>query len=321
MSSLETALRTVIANPLSSDAHESLGDAWREAGRPIAAAACYRTADSLGDPTVLRLFKLALAEIQAGRTAPARARLSALPDGLPEAVADQVTKALELCETIPETPLEAGDHNRHLRMATLAAFLRGQGLPETMDLLDVGGGDGLLCHHLPAARYRLAEPGTNGLRGESLQFPEQSVDVVVACHVLEHVPADARFIFLDSLRHISRGHLVLLNPFAVPAGRYEERLQVILELTGAEWAKEHMECGLPELSVVKKYADTRGLKLHVEPQGSTASSFLSTMVTHYAQLAGRETELTRIHRYLNSLDPALLTNTALPTSYLVHFSW
>ena len=33
--------------------------------RPIAAAACYRTADSLGDPTVLRLFKLALAEIQA----------------------------------------------------------------------------------------------------------------------------------------------------------------------------------------------------------------------------------------------------------------
>lgn len=321
MSQLDAARQAVAAAPLDPDAHEALGDVWRESGHPIAAAACYRTADCLGEPGVLRLFKLALAEIQAGRTSTARTRLAALPADLPEEVRTQIAKALDLCDSMPETPLTDHDHNRHLRMATLANALRDLGLPETLDLLDVGGGDGLLALHLPTARYRLAEPATNGLRGEALPFPDRSVDAVVACHVLEHVPAEARFAFLDSLRRISRGHLLLLNPFAVAASRYEERLRLVLDLTGAVWAKEHLECGLPELDVVREYAEARGLRLRVEPNGATPASFLGTLVTHYATLAGRQAELPRVHRYLNGLDRALLTNEGLPTAYLVQFQW
>lgn len=321
MTSLSDAIAAVAAAPLDPRAHETAGDAWQAAGRPIPAAACYRTAESLGPSDPVRTLKLATAELRAGRPEAAERRLAALPDQAPSGLAERLAKARDLAATAPEVPLSDHDHNRHFRMATLATFLRSLDLPETLDLLDVGGGDGLLALHLPQARYRLAEPGTNGLRGEALPFPARSVDAVVACHVLEHVPAAARFAFLDSLRAVSRGHLVLLNPFAVPESRYEERLQLILDLTGAAWAREHLECGLPELELVREYAAARGLTLHVEPNGATPTSFLGTLVGHYAHLAGKAGELARIQRYLNSLAPEALTSERLPNSYLVHFQW
>ena len=145
------------------------------------------------------------------------------------------------------------------------------------------------------------------------------MDVVCACHVLEHVPPAARFDFLDALRLRARKHLVLLNPFRVEGSRYEERLNTVIDITDAGWAKEHLACGLPELSVVEEYAAARGLGVNVEPNGAMPTAFLANFVTHYAQLAGRTDDLPRIHRYLNSLDPAAMTNPSLPPAMLIHF--
>lgn len=261
--------------------HESLGDVWAGMGRPIHAVAVYRTAVALnGDG----------------------------PD-LPRKLA----AATAACPT----PLADLDHNRYARMRTLATALRELAGRDDFSLLDVGGGDGALSLFLPDTAYMLAEPATNGISGERLPFAEGAADLVCACHVLEHVPADARFDFLDALRSRARGHLVLLNPFLAAGAAFEERMGILIDTTGAPWAKEHLECGLPELALVEEYAENRGIEIDVRPDGAITTGFLSTLATHYAGLAGRAHELTRVHRYLNTLDPHAVTNPRLPGGYLV----
>lgn len=319
--SLSDAIAVTTANPLDIAAHEALGDVWRKSSQPIAAGACYRTTMALGGAQPQVMLKLAISELEAGRPIEASRRLGSLVGNIDGELGTQINKAHDLCSSVSEIPLTDFDHNRHYRMVALATYLTKIAGRADFELLDVGGGDGLLALHLPDVGYRLAEPGTNGLRGEQLPFPDQSVDVVCACHVLEHVPPEARFDFLDALKARAREHLVLLNPFRVEGSHYDERLRTVIDITGAEWAKEHLECGLPELSLVEEYAASRGLTLHVEPNGATPTAFLANFVNHYAHLAGRSEELPRIHRYLNSLDSESLTNPQLPAASLVHFSW
>lgn len=282
---LKTARDKVTSAPLDPVAHLELGDVWKDRGRPVAAAACYRTAMALEDEST-----------------EAAVRLEALGS------------------SAREVPDGAGDHNRHYRMSSLASYLIKIAGGDTFDILDVGGGDGLLAQYLPRTGYRLAEPATNGIHGESLPFPARSIDVVCACHVLEHVPPGDRFKFLDSLRLRARHHLVLLNPFLIPGSHYRERLRTMIDLTGASWAREHLECGFPELSTVEEYARDRGLACRIMPNGNMPAAFLVTLVRHYANLAGRGQDLRRIDSYLNSLDPEMMTHPRLPGAMLVHFS-
>lgn len=316
---LQQAQGRVATAPLDPAVHEELGDVWLDAGRPICAAACYRTAASLGEVSPELVLKLALAEAEAGRPAAALSRLRALREQAPDVLAEEAAAVEARCRDTAEIPLAAMDHNRHFRMATLAAFLKDLMGTGDFSLLDVGGGDGLLALHLPEAVYRLVEPGTNGLSGLSLPFPERSADVVCACHVFEHIPPAERFGFLDNLRAQARRHLVLLNPFRTPGDRREELLQLVLDLTGAAWAREHLECGLPDLSEVQEYAAARGLPCRIEPNGDLLTAFLGTLVGHYARRAGDRDDLGRINAYLNALDADLVTHPRLPAAMLVHF--
>jgi hypothetical protein len=111
---------------------------------------------------------------------------------------------------------------------------------EAVSILDVGGGDGALSLFLPEVRYMLAEPTTNGISADA--FAPKSFDVVVACHVLEHVSGDARTAFMEMLSSRARRHFLLLNPFYDPAGHDKERLQPVVELTGAQWARTSGMC-------------------------------------------------------------------------------
>ncbi len=317
---LKAALAAVPAAPLEPKTHERLGDAWVGLQRPLPAVACYRTAMALGgeEPPLL-VLKLALAELAAGCPQQAEDRLRAVMGRTDGVLREQMAQAAESCAAASPVPLGDRDHNRRYRMESLAMFLTGTCGREDFQLLDVGGGDGLLSLHLPHAGYRLAEPDINGLRGEALPFPPRSVDVVCACHVLEHVPPEARFDFLDALRDRAREHLVLLNPFHVPGSGYRERLQTVIDLTGADWAREHLACGLPETALISEYAAARGLTFTMEPNGAIPTAFLANLVSHYARKAGCAAELARINRYLNSLDPQALTNPRLPAAMLVHF--
>ncbi len=318
---MQDVLDRAAAAPLDPATHARLGDLWLDRKQPVRAAACYRTAAALGEVPPEMVMMLALAELEAGRPALAADRLRTLKEQAPGFMDAQVSELENRCRTAAAPPVEDTDHNRHFRMSTLAAFLRRITGSETFELLDVGGGDGLLGMYLPGTSYLLAEPATNGIRGEDLPFAERCADVVCACHVLEHVPAPDRFGFLDSLRARARGHLVLLNPFAVPGSRAETGMRLVLDVTGAEWAREHLECGLPEVAVVEEYARARGLEYAIAPNGDLPVAFLCSLVNHYARRAGRAEDLPRINRYLNAVEPDLMTNPRQPTAMLVHFSW
>ncbi len=213
---------------------------------------------------------------------------------------------------------ETLDHNRHYRMHALRDALLGIAGGEEFSLLDIGGGDGALALFLPRTDYQLMEPGTNGLGAEDLPHADDSVDIVCACHVFEHIPPEAREAFLDKLCAVARRHVLLLNPFAAVGGNHEERLQITVDLIGASWAREHLECGLPEMQEVTDFATRRGLSCRTWPNGSVGTSFLATYVRHYATLAGRAGEADRIDAYLNGLDPDLLVSPVLPAAWFVH---
>ena len=110
-------------------------------------------------------------------------------------------------------------------------------------MLDVGGGEGLLAQFLDEAKfeYCLAEPTVNGISGIALPFAPKSFDIVVSCHVLEHIPIDDRVVFLDNLVNQARKAVVFLNPFEVPKTHVTERLKLLISITGADWAKEHLD--------------------------------------------------------------------------------
>ncbi|MCP4571113.1 MAG: class I SAM-dependent methyltransferase [bacterium] len=273
------ALAAVSAAPLEPASHEKLGDVLVACGQAVAAHACYRTALALGgDGNDLR------AKADAGR----------------------------------EISLAGLDHNRTFRFRCLRDELLACAGRSDFSLLDIGGGDGSLSLMLPDTAYQLVEPGTNGLSAEDLPHSPDSVDVVCACHVFEHIPPDAREDFLEGLVGLARGHVLLLNPFAAAGGHHQERLRIAVDILDAGWAKEHLACGLPQLDEVTDWARRRGLACRTWPNGAVGTAFLVTWVNHYARLAGRAVEAERINRYLDSLPPDLLTAPALPAAWFVH---
>lgn len=207
------------------------------------------------------------------------------------------------------------DHNQHYRYVTLARAVR-EAVPDGGAILDVGGGEGQLASFLPGRGYCLAEPTVNGISGVRLPFEDGTFDAVVACHVLEHVPIPEREAFLDQLLAKSRGTVILLGPFEVDGGRTEERLRLFHEITGARWAAEHLECSLPELEDVRRWAERRDLAFDAEPNGSLATAAALVFADHFAQRAGEAAAAERVARFFNALAPEALDSERYPNAWL-----
>ncbi len=215
--------------------------------------------------------------------------------------------------------LEELDHNQYYRMRSLADAILQKESKAGTSLLDIGGGHGLLSRFVPDFSYCLAEPDVNGISGLELPFTENSFDVVVACHVLEHIPENDREAFLDQLCKTGRRHVFILNPFHIEGSNEIERMTMVYELTGASWAKEHLDCTLPRLEQIESYAKKKGYTYSIKANGTQSTGLALVMMTHYAQLGGRTHDLKRINRYYNTLDPKMLVNERAPNAYLVHF--
>ena len=234
---------------------------------------------------------------------------------------DDLARALERQYVLLEhhlPKLQGLDHNQSYRYRSLAAAVRRVTGSEHCRVLDVGGGDGGLSWFLPKAAYVLAEPTVNGIEWSTLPFAERSFDVVCACHVFEHIDQALRPLFLDNLAKASRDHLLLLNPFVVPDSQHPRRLELILKLTGESWAREHLECGLPELSELETYAASRGYALQIEPNGNLALSLACVYLNHMAVSLGRHEALREINSFFNDFSIESLTSIRLPVAYLVH---
>lgn len=308
-------LQDILRNPENPVAHGNLGDQYATQKKWIEAIAEYRTSLSLGATDKLVYLALANAYSAFGQVELARSVLGKiLSDGDDKATAQAVAIQSKL-QSRASRPLGEFNHNRYYRLRTLADHITNLCDNSNISLLDIGGGDGALSLFLPDCRYVLAEPTVNGLSVND--FSEKSFDIVVACHVLEHILTEERSRFLDSLASRAKHYVVLLNPFFQPGEFLEERLKLVIKLTNSPWAKEHMHCTLPTLQELQDFALGRDYEIKISPNGSLATTLAFVFLDHYASSAGRINDLKEINNFYNTFFFNKLTDSKVPTGYLV----
>jgi len=212
---------------------------------------------------------------------------------------------------------EEMDHNQYFRFYTLSSVIRKLSNHNRVSVLDVGGGQGQLAQFITEASYFLAEPTVNGISGIDLPYADKSIDYVVACHVLEHIPYSSRDQFLDHLLSKAKSGLILLNPFYDEKTFVDERLKLFIEITDADWAREHLSCTLPKIEMIKEYASIRGLKCSIQPNGTLTTSMTTVFVDHFARKAGLTENLKKVNRFLNLRYSDILNCGKYPNGYLV----
>jgi len=214
------------------------------------------------------------------------------------------------------------NHNQYFRFKTLSSEIITHRQKIGLSILDIGGGEGELASFLPDdATYCLVEPTVNGILGTNLPFPDRSFDCVVSCHVLEHIPVKERWIFLDQLLSKSKRGVILLNPFHVEHTCVDERLRLVLEITDAQWAKEHLECTLPKVDDIKAYAADRELQFRVKPNGTVATSMAFVFVDYFAAQSGHQDDWKKMNVFFNEKYTDILDSEKYPNAYLIYLGW
>src|SRR5262249_9119656 len=161
-------------------------------------------------------------------------------------------------------------------------------------------------------------PTVNGISGTALPFTNHSFDYVVSCHVLEHIPLDKRELFLDQLLSKAKLGVVLLNPFQVDGTYVAERLKLVIEITGAQWAKEHLHCTMPKIDDVRSYAGQRGLDLSIKPNGTLTTAMAFVFIDHFASKAGHFEDWKKVNAFFNEKYTNILDSSEHPNSYLIY---
>jgi len=307
----ESLLQRIQASPASGTAHQTLGDYYFSHEYFIRAIAQYRTALAFDKtPAAMR----SLAEAYRAGGYPALAAETAAALSAPQSLASNASTAPQ----DDEIGLQSLDASVYQRIRATAIRIKELYGGKPVRVLDIGGGEGALSLFLPAAEYVLAEPATNGLAGD-VDLPERSFDVVVLCHVLEHIPTEARDRFLSALCNKSRGQVLIVGPLAVSA--YDglgDRLAY--EITKAAWAAEHIACQLPTRESVKTFAERAGIPVAIAPNGDAAAVFWIVFASYFARRSGEEEALDRITRFFNTHLSEKMTNPAQPNDFIVELA-
>ena len=225
----------------------------------------------------------------------------------------------KLLAAIPDPQLMS--HNKYFRFASLARELNEKSLTGKISVLDVGGGMGELASFIPDYSYCLAEPSVNGISGTNLPFSDQSFDYTVSCHVLEHIPIESRQLFLDQLMSKSKYGLILLNPFHLDGSSVEDRLKLVIDITDADWAKEHLDCSLPRLGDLEEYAKLKGLDISTKPNGTMTTSLAFVFIEYFSKRKSDTVDKEKLNKFFNmEFESGILDSKEWPNSYIVCLS-
>ncbi len=214
------------------------------------------------------------------------------------------------------------NHNQYYRLKTLESELNYRAGKKNFSVLDVGGGMGQLASFIPEATYCLAEPSVNGISGTNLPFSDHSFDYVVSCHVLEHIPIDERQRFLDQLLSKSKYGLILLNPFHIDGSHVEDRTKLVIDVSGDEWAKEHLDCTLPRIEDIKEYANEKNLQVCIKPNGTMTTSLALVFVDYFSNRSLRKSDWEKVNKFFNTkFNNNVLDAEKYPNGYLIYLGW
>ncbi|HYW75667.1 MAG TPA: hypothetical protein VFA48_03470 [Gammaproteobacteria bacterium] len=111
---------------------------------------------------------------------------------------------------------------------------------------------------------------------------------------------------------------MLLNPFHVPGSHVEKRLKLVIDVTGAQWAKEHLACTLPKVAEIKAYAKDRGLEYSAKPNGTLTTSLAFVFIDHFAARGGLIEEWEKINAFFNERYGPILDSADYPNAYLIY---
>lgn len=149
------------------------------------------------------------------------------------------------------------DHYQRYRLVADAAQAL---IPAGSKILDVGGALGFLPLFASGRNVTVADlswddsPNSRICRGERLPWPTQSFHAVVCVDTLEHVPPQERAAFLQELRRVSSGVVILCCPFDEPHVAEAESVlrEFLLHRLGKSdrFLDEHREYSLPNLGEV-----------------------------------------------------------------------
>jgi SAM-dependent methyltransferase len=318
LTKLKTCKKKVSEEPHNPIPHFQLANVYSREKQWLHSIAEYRTCMALGKSNSNITLSLARSYLEIGQIHRAVSLCNNILKQANSGNIDRKAKdILSMAKLRKFQPLTNINHNQYYRLKTLADHLLSLFPNGNFSVLDVGGGNGELSLFIPNADYVIADPNINGISGIDLPFSDNTFDVVVACHVLEHIHFNDRQKFLYQLCCKAKLKVLLLNPFFNPLSNEKERLKIIVELTDASWAKEHLVCEFPKINEVEKFAIDHGFGFKVWPNGSLITTLAMVFVDHFAKMSGCTSELTTIHQFYNTRLMAHLSNAKLPTAYLV----
>ena len=317
---LEDYILKIKNDPLKPDLHSELANIYASNKNWFFAIAEYRTNMALGNTSDSLFLSLALAYLEIKKNELAQSISKKIPKPINKELKQKYNDFIKKYKSTIPQPLNQFNHNRYYRMKTLSDKLNSLFDYSNFSILDVGGGDGAFSLFVPDAKYVLAEPNINGILGTELPFEKNSFDVVIACHVLEHIQQRKRIQFLKQLCLIAKKYVLLLNPFYLPDTYVNERLKLVIKLTNTDWAKEHLDLTLPKLDDIKDFAEKNNYKYHISPNGSLTTSLAFVFLDHFASLSRKTDSLSEINNFYNTHLFNKLTNPELPTAYLVEIS-
>jgi len=311
-------LRKIKSKPDDYLSHYMLGKIYASQKRWVPAIAEYRTSIALGNDQNDVILSLAVAYNNFGHSELAKKTCElALMSNPGFIIKNDLKQILTATETRQKNWIASLNHNTFYRIRTLSEHIEDIFPSKDISVLDVGGGEGLLSLFLPDAEYMLIEPTINGISALCPQISQKKFDCVVACHVIEHVAIENRDIFLDSLCSLSNDYVILMNPFYDNSINQKEWQQMLFDITGASWVKEHIDCIMPKIEDIISFAQRRSYKYRIIPNGSKMMTLAMVLLDHYMSQVDNHDDVERINEMFNNIVLDKLVNEKWPNAYLI----